>query len=67
LQTTKVVEVRVGKDDKEKVWFLNEALLCERCDYFKKAFRSGFAEARAGIMRMPEDDPEVFGDFVDVS
>jgi hypothetical protein len=57
------VTIYVGKDKAE--FAIHEKLLCDRVEYFKKAFRGGFKEAAEGVMHLLEEDPDVFEIFVE--
>jgi hypothetical protein len=40
-------------------------LICDRFDYFSKAFKGGFQETEKVVMYLPEDDSETFDSFID--
>jgi len=61
-----MVKIYVGEGD-ENCWVLHEDVLCGRSDFFKMGFKGGFKEAHEKVMRLPEDDPVMFGYFVEVS
>lgn len=46
-------------------WMLHEYLLCDRVDFFRKAFQGGFKEATTKEIHLEEDDPGAFGLFVE--
>ena len=48
---------------KRKAFKIHKKLLCDRSDYFSKAFNGRFQEAN-GEMHCPEDDPTAFGHLV---
>lgn len=58
-----MVTVFVGP--KRKEWILHERLLRDRSQYFKMAFRGTFAETSLKEIYLEEDDPTIFGLFVD--
>jgi hypothetical protein len=39
-------------------------LICDRSDYFSKAFTGGFREADKGVMHLPKDDSQTFDSFI---
>jgi hypothetical protein len=58
---TEIATIYVGP--KRKAFKIHKKLLCDRSDYFSKAFNSRFQEAN-GEMHCPEDDPTAFGHLV---
>lgn len=58
-----MVKVYVG--EVKKLWYIHEDLLCERSEYFKKAFQGGFKEGYEKEIYLTELDPKAFGLFVD--
>jgi hypothetical protein len=44
---------------------LHENLLCDKGEYFRTVFRSGFKEAQERTLNMPDDSVEAFEYFVD--
>lgn len=46
------------------VFAIHEKLLCDRIDYFAKAFRGGFKEAAEAVMHLPEESVDAFNLFV---
>jgi hypothetical protein len=58
-----IVKLYVGK--KRKEFTIHKKLLCDRADFFSKAFNGGFQEAKKGEMYLPEDEPDHFACLVD--
>jgi BTB/POZ domain len=58
-----IVKVYVGEI--EKLWYIHEDLLCERSEYFKKAFKGSFKEGQEKEIHLAEIDPTAFGQLVD--
>jgi hypothetical protein len=56
------VTIKVGPE--EKIFTVHKKLLCDRSDFFQKAFSNGFEEGRTGIISFPEDTEEAFNKFV---
>lgn len=54
----KFVVIYVGP--KKTKYNLHENLLCDKSDFFKTAFRSGFKETEAKTLSMPEDSVDAF-------
>jgi hypothetical protein len=50
---------------KRKQFTVHKKLLCDRCEFFSKAFRGNFSEAEKGEMYLPDDDPGAFSSLVD--
>jgi hypothetical protein len=58
-----IVTLYVGP--KRKQFTVHKKLLCDRCEFFSKAFRGNFSEAEKGEMNLPDDDPGAFSSLVD--
>ena len=58
-----MVKIFVGPD--RKLWVLPEQLLCDRVEYFKSAFQSGFQESNEKFLELPEDCPVAFAYIID--
>jgi hypothetical protein len=58
-----MVKIFVGSE--RKLWILPEQLLCDRLEYFKSAFQSGFQESKNKVLELPEDDPTAFAFILD--
>ena len=54
----KFVVIYVGP--KKTKFSLHENLLCDKSEYFRRAFRSGFKEAQEKSLSMPEDSVDAF-------
>jgi hypothetical protein len=59
---TDTVTIYVGP--KRKKFLVHKKLICDRSEYFSKAFKGGFQETEKGVMYLPEDDIEAFDSFV---
>ncbi|KAG0651167.1 hypothetical protein D0Z07_2626 [Hyphodiscus hymeniophilus] len=60
---TEVVTLYVGPKRKQIV--VHKKLLCNRIEYFSKAFDGRFKEGREGIIYLPEDDADSMSQLVD--
>jgi hypothetical protein len=58
-----VVTLYVGK--KRQKIPVHKKLICDRCEYFSKAFSGNFKEAEQGEMYLPEDEPEAVSSLID--
>jgi hypothetical protein len=58
-----MVHVYVGPD--RKLFIFPETLLCDRFEFFKSAFQSGFRESMEKAIDLPEDDPVAFAYVID--
>ncbi|KAH6671050.1 hypothetical protein B0J14DRAFT_702110 [Halenospora varia] len=58
-----IVKVCVGP--KRKEFTIHKNLICDKYDFFRRAFCSGFEEAEKGEMHLPEDDANVFANLTD--
>lgn len=57
------MKIYVGKE--RKVWTLPEELLCDKVEFFRASFKSGFKEGITKELSLEEESPEVFAKFVD--
>ncbi|KAF7929327.1 uncharacterized protein EAE98_005246 [Botrytis deweyae] len=60
---TEVVKLIVGP--KRKEFTVHKKLICDSCDYFRKAFRGPFKEAREEIIYLIGDSADAVGLFVE--
>ncbi|KAF4624291.1 hypothetical protein G7Y89_g13882 [Cudoniella acicularis] len=58
-----MVDVFIGPNKRQ--FRIHKALLCNRVDYFKKMFSSGFIESEEGHATLPDEDPAIFSLFVE--
>ncbi|TVY15177.1 hypothetical protein LARI1_G007255 [Lachnellula arida] len=59
---TDIVTIHVGPE--RKAFAIHKNLICNRSDFFSKAFNGPFKEGVDGTMHLPEDDPEAFSALV---
>lgn len=57
--------VRIYVGPEKKLWVVPEAILCDRVEFFRSAFQSGFRESKDKVLELPEDDPTAFGYILD--
>ncbi|KAE9371940.1 hypothetical protein N431DRAFT_340136 [Stipitochalara longipes BDJ] len=58
-----MVTITVGPQ--KELWLLHEGVVCDRSEYFKKAFTGGYMETDKKELHLAEEDPTMFGHFVD--
>jgi len=58
-----MVKITVGPE--KETWLLHEGVICERSAFFKKAFTGGFQESNTKVIHLDEEDPKMFGYFID--
>lgn len=58
-----IVTLYVGP--KRKKFTVHKKLLCDRYEYFSKAFHGNFQEAQEGVMHLPDDDADAVSSLVD--
>jgi hypothetical protein len=51
--------------EEKKIWYIHEALLCARSDYFSQALQEGFKENQQKELYLEEIDADAFSLFVD--
>ncbi|KAG4424731.1 hypothetical protein IFR04_002079 [Cadophora malorum] len=59
-----VVTIYVGTTPNPKKFTVHKKLICDKVDFFRKAFMGGFKENQ-GKMELPEEKSAGFGDFID--
>ncbi|TVY59229.1 hypothetical protein LCER1_G000216 [Lachnellula cervina] len=59
---TDIVTIHVGP--KRKAFAVHKDLICNRSDFFSKAFNGPFEEGVESTMYLPEDDPQAFSALV---
>lgn len=57
-------EIHVGTGDEKTVFPVHKKVFVKASKYFKAAFDGGFSESVSGILRLPEEDPELFAEVV---
>lgn len=62
---TAMVKVVIGNVDSPHIKTIHENLLCKTSWFFKGALRSLFAEGQTKVVKLPNEDPEVFDGFCD--
>jgi hypothetical protein len=63
MKSAAMVKISVGPQ--RESWLIHEDVICERVQFFKKAFMGGFMEAGKKEIFLEDDDPQVFGHFID--
>ena len=58
------IEVRVGQGDNQKKFLVHKDLVISRSRFFLNALRGNWKEAEENAITFPEDDPAVFGLYV---
>ena len=54
----------VGDNEAEHTFYVHEEVAAEFSDFLKAAIQGGFSEAQDRIVRLPDDDPELFKIFL---
>ncbi|KAH9215359.1 hypothetical protein DL95DRAFT_408542 [Leptodontidium sp. 2 PMI_412] len=62
LSADEIVTIHVGP--KQKNFTVHKKLLCDRSEFFSKAFNGEFKEATDGVMYLPEDDADAFDSMI---
>ena len=57
--------MHVGSGDAKKVWHLPEKLLKSKSTFFTAALEGGFAEGLSKTVTLPEEDPNLFENYVE--
>jgi hypothetical protein len=58
------VRIEVGPEDEREVFTIDSEILTSRSLFFRKALSGGFKEAEERVVKLPEDDPEIFGIYL---
>ncbi|KAF2241958.1 hypothetical protein BU26DRAFT_387892, partial [Trematosphaeria pertusa] len=59
-----LVTVRVGKEPESKDFVAHESILTSRSEFFRRALNGNWEEAHAHIVHLPEDEPDIFGIYL---
>ena len=58
------IRIEVGPDGNQETLTIDSELLTRRSLFFRKALSGGFNEAVERVVKLPEDDPEIFGIYL---
>ncbi|KAG9197267.1 hypothetical protein G6514_001906 [Epicoccum nigrum] len=58
------VRIEVGPEDNKKTLTMNSEILTTRSLFFRKALCGNFKEVKEHVVKLPEDDPEIFGIYL---
>jgi hypothetical protein len=58
------IRIEVGSDSNHENYTINSEILTRRSLLFRKALSGGFKEATERVVKLPEDDPEIFGNYL---
>ena len=58
------IRIEVGPDGKHETFTMDAEPLTRRSLFFRKALCGGFKEAVERVVKLPEDDPEIFGIYL---
>jgi hypothetical protein len=58
------IRIEVGPEDECEVFTIESEALTRRSLFFRKALSGGFKEATERVVKLPEDDPEIFGNYL---
>ncbi|ROW00101.1 hypothetical protein VSDG_03602 [Cytospora chrysosperma] len=50
---------------KGKTWKVHKCIICTRCKWFERAFKSGFLESTTGKVNLDEEDPVRLGELLE--
>lgn len=56
--------MRVGPEGSQEDFLLHEGILGGRSEFFKRAMNGNWAESKKCIIKLPEDDPEMFNTYI---
>lgn len=59
-----MVDITVGKHPTERSYHIHKSIMCDKSDFFKKMFTSGFLEGTNQTATLPDDSPDAFDLFV---
>jgi hypothetical protein len=60
-----MLAIRVGKEPNHVDFGTHESFLTSRSDFFRRAMNGNWTEADTRVVKLPEDDPNVFGLYLD--
>jgi hypothetical protein len=58
--------VVVGKEPTQEHFSVHEGIMCARSEFFRRAMNGNWAERAERLIRLPEDDPEIFAIYVNL-
>jgi hypothetical protein len=61
--STSMAKIFVGKE--KKMWYVHEAIICAKSEYFRKALQRCFKEGQEKEVHLGNDDPDAFSLFMD--
>ncbi|KAI4634342.1 hypothetical protein J4E83_001660 [Alternaria metachromatica] len=61
---SKFVTVIVGKEPDQQRFSVHEGIMCARSEFFQRAMNGNWTESKERIIRLPEDDPEIFNIYI---
>lgn len=56
----KAITAVVGQGDNKRDFIVHEELICESSEFFRKALAGNWKETQDRIVKLPEDDPDMF-------
>jgi BTB/POZ domain len=59
------VMVKISVGPRKVSWVVHQEVICQRSEFFRMAFTGGFQESEKKEMHLEEEDPRMFGHFVD--
>ncbi|KAI4921960.1 hypothetical protein J4E90_000388 [Alternaria incomplexa] len=61
-----LVTIVVGREPHQQRFSIPEGIICARSEFFKRALNGNWAESEGRIVRFPEDNPEIFGIYMNL-
>lgn len=58
------ITVLVAEGNAQKKFVIHQDLICARSDFFRNSMKDGWKESNEGVVELPEDDPQIFGLYV---
>ena len=61
-----LLTIVVGEEPGQKRFSVHESFICSRSEFFRRAMNGDWAEREERLVKLPEDDPETFGIYVNL-
>jgi hypothetical protein len=61
-----LLTVIVGKAPNQEDFSVHEGIICTRSEFFRRAMNGNWAESEERVVKLPDDDPEIFAAYINL-